>query len=43
VFLVFAPLFLISASLLAFVAKETHPDKRQRAATKSAEAPSGTV
>jgi MFS family permease len=43
VFLVFAPLFLISASLLAFVAKETHPDKRQRAATKSVEAPSGTV
>ena len=37
VFLVFAPLFLVSALLLAFVAKETHPDKRR--ASRVVEAP----
>jgi MFS family permease len=39
VFLVFAPIYLVSAFLLAFVARETHPDKRLRPKIAEAEAP----
>jgi MFS family permease len=37
VFLIFAPIYLVSAFLLAFVARETHPDKRGKAPAAVAE------
>jgi len=37
VFLIFAPIYLVSAGLLAFVARETHPDKRHKAPVPAAQ------